>query len=52
LFSHHRIFGSKMFIYSKDKTTSKWDLRIVEGVLFGYDERTKGFRCWVPTQRN
>jgi hypothetical protein len=52
LFSHLRIFGSKMFIYSKDKTTSKWDLRIVEGVLFGYDERTKGFRCWVPTQRN
>jgi transposase InsO family protein len=24
--SHLRIFGSKVFIYSKNKTTSKWDL--------------------------
>jgi hypothetical protein len=46
-----RIYGSKVYTYTKDKSTGKWDPQATTGVLIGIDDHTKGYCCWIPSQR-
>jgi transposase InsO family protein len=47
---HLRVFGCRVYILQKDKELTKWASRASEGIFLGYDDHTKGFRCWIPSQ--
>ena len=46
---HLRVFGCKVYVLQKEKELTKWASRSTEGIFMGYDEHTKGFRCWIPS---
>jgi transposase InsO family protein len=46
---HLRVFGCKVYVLQKEKELTKWASRSTKGILLGYDDHTKGFRCWLPS---
>ena len=42
-----RIYGSKVYIYTKDKSTGKWELRVIKGILVGINDHSKGYCYWI-----
>jgi len=48
-FSHLQIFGcTYSFVHIVEEDKNKLEPKSCEGVLVGYDEVTKGYRCLIP----
>jgi hypothetical protein len=46
---HLRVFECRIYVLQKEKELTKWASRSIEGIFLGYDDHTKGFRCWIPS---
>lgn len=46
-----RIFDSNVYIFIDEDKRDKLQPRATEGVFDGYDEQTKGYRCFLPSQQ-
>lgn len=44
-----KIFGSKAFVLKRPEERGKWDKKVRETILVGYESGTKSFRCWDST---
>jgi transposase InsO family protein len=49
--SNIRIFGSRAFIHVADSLRKKLDSKTIEGILIGYDNQSKAYRCYIPASR-
>jgi hypothetical protein len=47
---HVRVFGCKAFILEKEKALTKLNARSYTSILLGYNEHTKGYKCWIPSK--
>lgn len=45
---HLRIFGSTAMVHVPKANRLKWDKKAIKHILVGYDENTKGYRCYNP----
>ena len=46
-----RIFGSKVYVWIEKDQREKLEAKAKPGLFVGYDELTKGFCIWVPSDR-
>ncbi|KAL3691662.1 hypothetical protein R1sor_005313 [Riccia sorocarpa] len=49
--SNLRAFGCLTYIHQGAHCRNKLEARSIKGVLVGYDENSKGYRCYVPGQK-
>lgn len=49
--SHLRVYGSVAMVHVPKVSRNKWDEKSVKHILVGYDETTKGYRCFNPATR-
>lgn len=49
--SHLRVYGSTVMVHVPKINRKKWDQKSVKHILVGYDETTKGYRCYNPGTR-
>lgn len=50
--SHLRIYGSEVMVHIPKVNRYKWDKKATMHILVGYDEYTKGYRCYNPITKN
>lgn len=46
-----RVYGSVAMVHVPEVNRKKWDQKSVKHTLVGYDETTKGYRCFNPVNR-
>ena len=49
--SHLRVYGSVMMVHVPKANRNKWDRKAEKHILVGYDQDTKGYRCFNPVTR-
>lgn len=50
--SYLQVFGTKGFILDKTPGKGKFDKRAKDCIFVGYSDTSKGYRVWVPEERN
>ena len=48
---HFRIFGSLTYSHVPSEKRTKLELTAEKGIFMGYDETSKAFRIYLPSQR-
>lgn len=46
----YRIFGTEVWTHVPKQKRQKWSAKARKGIFVGYDENTKGYRVWFPSQ--
>lgn len=49
--SHLRIYGCKAYVHIPREKRSKLEVKSVSCILVGYDDQSKAYRCFEPSQR-
>lgn len=50
--SHLRVYGSTVMVHVPKANRKKWDQKSTKHILVGYDETTKGYRCFNPSTKS
>lgn len=43
-----KIFGEEIYFHIPKNKRRKWDVKAEKGLFVGYNEKTKGYRIWLP----